>query len=675
MQRSNRAALRAGDAYASESMAEDNPDVVRRQEDALEALEALVESYIAGVDTPQTREGREKLAGGLEVLRALWLELDAQTGVFRSHDYPALQLCRAAANLFSKPEDDLAAQLLQLGGQSTLAPLLRLCGRPEHAGAAEKGSELRHYASTLLYRLLPSETGMEWITDNASQVDVITAMFGDTEEAGSVREHAAAVLLALSHTAHLRERLTQPMAVGAYISTFKAGDTQGNAEYSTTLRRYAGTILADLSSAPSLHRHVAQDPAHTFPAVLSMLEYSAAFDAQSTQRAAASILSNLSQVAELQPLLIQYGALEPLIAACGDDVREPKDPKLQLLALFTLANISSNQECHSLLCEGDLPWPLPRTGSSRPGTAGLMQSPPAAVSTPPILRVVLPLMEEDVRPQTQRQRYAFAILTRLARSPSNQEVIGSHVSILRRILIVMTRAEAEPAAARQAVSLLSVLSVNPWNQIRIAKVRLPKPGIVLGETPSNEDETKRGACNLLVQMLKTDDIALAKCAACAITNVAANVDAHAELFACTELVSTLFKQIKRKDLSARFDRTLQQYACDALSNLALGSHRRPPTRDEDDTAARAAADTATATTTRENKVEFPSPSDCLAMCQLIPLQEEDEEEQARVSVPTSGDESCVPMHVLSMLSSGGHCEPVDHWLCIALADRRTCRTI
>ena len=655
--------------------------MIRRQEDALEDLEALVESYTEGVDTPQTREGREKLAGGLEVLRTLRLELDAQAGVFRASDYPALQLCRAAAKLFSKPEDDLASQLLQLGGQSTLAPLLRLCGRPEQAGAAERGSELRHYAFTVLYRLLPSQTGIEWVIDNAHQVDVITAMFGDTEEAGSVREHAAAVLLALSHTADLRERLTQPMAVDAYVSSFKADDAQGDAEYSATLRRFAGSLLADLSSAPSLHRHVAQDPARTLPAVLSMLEYSAAFDVQSTQRAAASILSNLSQVAELQPLLIQYGALDPLIAACGDDVREPKDPKLQLLALFTLANISSNQESHSLLCGGGLPWPLARAGSSRPGTADLMQSPPATASTPPILRVVLPLMEEDVRPQTQRQRYAFAILTRLARSPSNQDVIGSHASILRRILIVMTRAEAEPAAARQAVSLLSVLSVNPWNQMRIAKARLPEPGIALGEAPSNEDETQRGACNLLVQMLKTetDDTALAKCAACAITNVAANVDAHVELFACTELASALFKQIKRKDVSGRSDRTLQQYACDALSNLALGSHRRPPTRDGDDAAAApAAAETALAaeSATREYKVEFPSPSDCLAMCQLIPLQEEHEEEQAAVSAPTSAADLYVPRMSCKRqterqaerqaeryaLSSSDHCEPVDHWL-------------
>jgi hypothetical protein len=186
----------------------------------------------------------------------------------------------------------------------------------------------------------------------------------------------------------------------------------------------------------------------------------------------------------------------------------------------------------------------------------------------------------------------------------------------------MTHVEADAVAARQAVSLLSVLSVNPRNQMRIAKSRLP----IDMSSDEVDNENERSACNLLVKVLRTNDIALSRCVACAITNVAANVDAHPELFACKELLGSLFALINRDDL------TLQQYACDALSNLALGSHRRPPTRDED-VPARAASDTVVNPEQSDYKVEFPSARDCLAMCRLIPLKEEEEEEsQSTTSV-------------------------------------------
>jgi hypothetical protein len=598
-----------------------------RQEDDLETLENVVKSYTDGLYTPQTKLGREKLAVGFEVLRALWLELEEQAGAFRGNNFPTLQLCRAAAKLFANPDDDLAPELLQIGGQSTLAPLLRICGRPEDTGSADRHGEIRHYASSLIYRILPSKIGIEWITSNVNQVDVITAMFGDKEEAGSVREHAAAVLLPLARIADLRAQLADPVAVDAYVGTL-ADDTEGD-EYSNTLRHYAGTILADLSGEPSLQQHVAQEPARVLPAVINLLKDSTAADARSSKRTAASILSNLSQVPELQPSILQCGALEPLLAACGagQDVLAPEDPKLQLLALFTLANISSNQMLHGLLFGEEQPGSPRATGSSRPGTAvsfegDLMQSPPGTASVAPILQVVLQLMREDVQPQSQRQRYAFAILTRLARSPSNQERIGSHTTIIRRILITMTHVEADAVAARQAVSLLSVLSVNPRNQMRIAKSRLP----IDMSSDEVDNENERSACNLLVKVLRTNDIALSRCAACAITNVAANVDAHPELFACKELLGSLFALINRDDL------TLQQYACDALSNLALGSHRRPPTRDED-VPARAASDTVVNPEQSDYKVEFSSARDCLAMCRLIPLKEEEEEEsQSTTSV-------------------------------------------
>ena len=590
--------------------------VAARQEDDLERLENVVQSYMDGINTPQTKLGRENLAKGCEMLRALWLELEEQVGFFHANHFPTLQLCRAAAKLFSKPDDDLAPELLQIGGQSTFGPLLRICGRPEDTGSADRNSEVRHYASSLIYRLLPSKIGIAWITDNLNQVDVISALFGDEEEAGSVREHAAAVLLSLARVNDLRDQLSQPAAVVSYVSTL-AYDTQAD-EYSNTLRRYAGTILADLSSTPALHHHVLQDPASTLPVVINLLKDSTAADARSSKRTAASILSNLSQEPALQPPILQCNALEPLIAACGENVLEPEDPKLQLLALFTLANISSNEMLHGLLCGEEQLGPPEATGSSRPGTAvsfegSLTQSPPGTASMAPIFQVVLPLMREDVRPQSQRQRYAFAILTRLARSPSNQDRIGSHVTVFRRILVVMTRAEEEAAAARQAASLLSVLSVTAQNQMRIAKARLP----IDMTSDEVDDENKRSACYLLVKALKTVDSALSRCAACAITNVAANVDAHPELFACNDLVSVLFGLIRRDDP------TLQQYACDALSNLALGSHRRPPTRDED-VAARAASDIVPEH--NEYKVEFTDAGQCLAMCRLIPLEEEEQEE-------------------------------------------------
>lgn len=619
-----------------------DPTLALRQEDDLEALESAVDAYIRGYTTTQSKEGREKLGEAFQLLHALWTELEQQVGAFDGIHFPTLQLCRAAAKLFSKQDDDLSSQLLELGAQCVLGPLFRMCGRPADAGSADQHSEVRHYATNLIYRLAPSKLGVEWLTGNVTQVDAITALFGDEGEEGKAREHAAVTLLSLSRIANMQDQLTQPVAMEAYLRTLAKGG-QGDG-YSDELRRYAGTIFADLSSVPSLQRHVALDPGGTFPLIVGMLQDSAGMADRSIKRTAASILSELSKNEELQPSMIQYGAVPLLIAACGHDVLEPTDTKLQLLALYTLANLAGIEDSHSQFLGDTDPGP-PGTGNSRPDTAvsfDVMQSPPATASTPPILRVILPLMQEDVRPQLQRQRYAVAILTRLARSPNNQELIGSHTYILRRILMLMARMEAEPAAARQAVSLLSVLSVNPRNQMRISKLRLPID--MSSDEPEGADGAgSRGAIRMLMQMLQSADSSLARCAACAITNVAANVGAHQEIFACKDMVRALFALIvQRKDM------TLQKYACDALSNLALGSHRRPPTRDDD--APPAALDTAAAEQSDSAgkaggyKVEFPSRIECSAICQLIMLA--DEEDDAETTAPTATVNSYVADHPL-----------------------------
>lgn len=600
-------------------------DLGARQEGDLEELDGLVQSYTDGVNTPQTKAGREKIAEGCVVLRKLWLELEQQAGLFHGNHFPSLQLCRAAAKLFAKPDDGLGDELLQLGGHSVLGPLFRICGAPEEEGAVERNAEVRHYASNLIYRLAPSKIGIEWVTNDLSKVDAVSALFGHPDEPGPVREHAAAVLLSFSRIVDLQDQLTQPETIDSLIRTLTHDKNED--DFAHTLRRYAGTILADLSAVPSLHRHIAEDPGKIIPAVIELLRGSDAVDAPVGKRTAASILSNLSQDAELQMPIVQFGGLEPLYEACGENILEPKDTKLQLLSLFTLANISSSEDVHSQIL-GEAPGSPPQTAGSRPGTAvsfdgDVMQSPPATASTPPLMRVILPLMTEDVRPQTQRQRYAMAILTRLGRSPHNQDRIGSHASILRRILIVMSRVEAEAAAARQAVSLLSVLSVNPRNQMRIARMRLP---VALSSEDTDDDEHKRAACYMLMTMLRSGvEANLSRCAACTLTNVAANVDAHSELFACTDMVQHLFELIQRHDT------TLQRYACDALSNLALGSHRRPPTRDND---AAQEAEMATVSETgedggkaKEYKVEFPSRAQCTAMCKLIPLDDEVDDDE------------------------------------------------
>ena len=66
-----------------------------------------------------------------------------------------------------------------------------------------------------------------------------------------VREHAAAVLLSFSRIADLQAQLCVPDSVKALISTLTPKEDEDK-DFAHTLRRYAGTILADLSMVPEM---------------------------------------------------------------------------------------------------------------------------------------------------------------------------------------------------------------------------------------------------------------------------------------------------------------------------------------------------------------------------------------------------------------------------------------
>ena len=305
-----------------------DPALARRQEGELEQLEKVVEQYAEGVSTLGSAAGRDKILAGTATMRKLWLEFEAEEGVFHGVHAGSLLLCRAAAKLLAKPDDGLAAELLQLGGDSTLGPLFRVCG--SGAGAAERGAEVRHYASNLMYRMLPSKIGIEWVMSDVSKVSTVTSLFGDQKEPGAVREHAAAVLQSFSRIAHLQSQLCAPDCVQSFIATMTMDDLADEKGVAQTLRRYAGTILADLCTVPEMHDYIAEAPAGVIPPVIELLRGLDAVDAPVGKRTAASILSSLSQDVRLQRPIVAFGGLAPLLAACGQSPLEPQDLKLQL---------------------------------------------------------------------------------------------------------------------------------------------------------------------------------------------------------------------------------------------------------------------------------------------------------------------------------------------------------
>ena len=593
-----------------------------RQEEELRELEQTV----AGIEEGSVPRGDAQAAFGAR-LRSLWAELDGGVGAFSDNRFACTQLLKAVGNLLAgRPDEErkeMAGELFALGADKVFGVILRLCGKEGEPGAAERSSDLRHHASVMLYRLVPMKEGIEWVAANPGQVDVISAMFGDDAQPGAIREHAAAVLLSFSRVKELQGRLATPETLDAIMRALDSGADAGSGavDYHRTLRRYAGTIMGDISALPSLHEWIEADPHPFMSTVINMLAGSDAADAAQNSRIAGSILSNVSSAAPLQRSIIEVGGLEPLIAAVGDPLH-PADAKLQLMALFTLANVSSckenwadmlsdNQAFNSSQALSQRSMSPPNTAGSRASSVSFddeaLRSPPGTAQTPALLRMLLPLMAEDEKPQTQRQRYAVAILTRLGRAPWNQETIGRHTSILRRLLQMLGRAEAEPGAARLAGSCLSVLSVHPRNQLRFSKIQLPMESMDEDE----EEERARCAVAVLLKLLRDGvEPSLSRCAACTLTNMAACVEAHEEMFKHPTITTSLFGLLQRQDS------TLQRYGCDAISNLALGSHRRPPTRQ-----GTPGGTEASQPEDGEFTVTFDDASQCASLCGLLPMED------------------------------------------------------